>query len=556
MKFQLWLQQLGYFIEGSGNEITTKWNDMIMTLQCCGVNHNNETYTTNGIKFCCKNAHPRILDSAGYNTNFYSSFDYLGGCGGYKTETCADVILFKTKMFVGWFLAIVLLQIVLEIIGFVFVSKEYLVIMLTKSAGNPTGATLNAKSVIFRKMVKEIKSFCVSNWKRSKISLVHFISLGCLFIFNIVVLCLAINIRFDKVFGNSDVQELFSRINVTDQIFTRSINIFSIVTVTFSSVSIAVAILSIFVMVLPKWKSVLSFVSAGVLCIVAVANLLQEGLWVIFFNNVSSELEDELMKQFNSTNGGYDYSDKSATRDWSLSLSWNTLFVQAECCGVGPMIESSFKSTYWYLYDRSAGQRIPVQCCISQTNVFPYSTRTDSNCSTSMLDGYYRSQSCDVAVKERLEIYSTIFIVFMAMIIFVEICCVVTTLLNAIRFKKDTKMMQVSVKAGGKGVGIRKDNATQKVGDNAKKKRNQRNKEDNRANRSSKNELRLSVRTVDLHKKANTIVQENIEDIIELQSIKSMEFEDKVNDKPDKPTDNIRQEVDELARNDITMPDN
>ncbi|XP_076116465.1 uncharacterized protein LOC143083941 isoform X2 [Mytilus galloprovincialis] len=409
-------------------------------------------------------------------------------------------------MFVGWFLAIVLLQIVLEIIGFVFVSKEYLVIMLTESAENPTGATLNAKSVIFRKMFKEIKSFCVSNWKRTKISLLHFISLGCLFIFNIVVICLAINIRFDKVFGNSDIQELFSKINIADHTFTSAINTFSIVTVTFSSLSIAVVIFSFIVMALPKWKSVLSFVSAGVLCIVAVANLLQEGLWVIFFNNVSSELEDELMKQFNSTNGGYDYSDKSATHDLSLSFSWNTLFVQAECCGVGPRIESSFKSTYWYVYgDRSAGQRIPVQCCISQTDVFPYSTRTDSNCTTSMLDGYYRSQ----------------------------ICCVVTTLLNAIRFKKDTNMMHVSVKADGEEVEIRKDNKTQKVGDNAKKKRNQRKEEDNRANKSSKNELRLSVRTADLHRKANTIVRENIEDIIELQSIKSMEFDDKINDKPD-----------------------
>ncbi|XP_063417199.1 uncharacterized protein LOC134699534 [Mytilus trossulus] len=166
MKFQMSLQQLGYFIPGFRNEITTKWNDMIMTLQCCGVNHSNETHTTQGIIFCCKNAHPRILDSAEYNTISYTSFDYFGGCGGYKTETCAGVILDKTEMFVGWFLAIVLLQIVLEIIGFVFVSKEYLIIMLTESAENSTGATLNAKSVIFRKMGKEIKSFCVSNWKR------------------------------------------------------------------------------------------------------------------------------------------------------------------------------------------------------------------------------------------------------------------------------------------------------------------------------------------------------------------------------------------------------
>lgn len=115
----------------------------------------------------------------------------------------------------------------------------------------------------------------------------------------------------------------------------------------------------------------------------------------------------------------------------------------------------------------------------------------------------------------------------------IQICCVVTTLLNAIRFKKDTNMMHVSVKADGEEAEIRKDNKTQKVGDNAKKKRNQRKEEDNRANKSSKNELRLSVRTADLHRKANTIVRENIEDIIELQSIKSMEFDDKINDKPD-----------------------
>lgn len=57
------------------------------------------------------------------------------------------------------------------------------------------------------------------------------------------------------------------------------------------------------------------------------------------------------------------------------------------------MIESSLKSTYWYDYgDRSAGQRIPVQCCISQTDVFPYSERTDTNCTTSMHDGSFHSE--------------------------------------------------------------------------------------------------------------------------------------------------------------------
>lgn len=77
---------------------------------------------------------------------------------------------------------------------------------------------------------------------------------------SIVVLCLAINIRYDKVFGNSDIEDIFSRLNVTDHTFSRAINIFSIVTVTFSSVSIAVVIFSIVVMAVQKWKSVLNIV--------------------------------------------------------------------------------------------------------------------------------------------------------------------------------------------------------------------------------------------------------------------------------------------------------
>ncbi|CAG2224583.1 unnamed protein product [Mytilus edulis] len=87
MKFQLWLQQLGYFYGGNGNEITGKWNDMIMTLQCCGVNYYSETHTSQGIQFCCKNANLRILDKEDPNTNSYSGiFNYFGGCGGYKTD--------------------------------------------------------------------------------------------------------------------------------------------------------------------------------------------------------------------------------------------------------------------------------------------------------------------------------------------------------------------------------------------------------------------------------------------------------------------------------------
>lgn len=57
------------------------------------------------------------------------------------------------------------------------------------------------------------------------------------------------------------------------------------------------------------------------------------------------------------------------------------------------MGESSLNSTDWYKHgDRSADQRIPVQCCISQTDVFPYSARTDTNCTTSMHDGSFHSE--------------------------------------------------------------------------------------------------------------------------------------------------------------------
>ncbi|VDI63580.1 Hypothetical predicted protein, partial [Mytilus galloprovincialis] len=167
MKFQLELQQSGYFYKDKGNTITEKWNNMIMTLQCCGVNYYNDTYDTKGKEFCCKNAHPSILDSNTSSTHASELLDnYFGGCGGYKTETCADAILFKTRMFVGWFLAFAFLQIVLEIIGVIFVNKEYSVIMLTERTEKSLGEALNSKSILFRKIFRGVKLFCVSNCKR------------------------------------------------------------------------------------------------------------------------------------------------------------------------------------------------------------------------------------------------------------------------------------------------------------------------------------------------------------------------------------------------------
>ncbi|VDI36250.1 Hypothetical predicted protein [Mytilus galloprovincialis] len=230
---------------------------------------------------------------------------------------------------------------------------------------------------------------------------------------------------------------------------------------------------------------------------------------------------------------------------------------EAECCGVGPNIESSFESTDWRLHPfvyNSVGQRIPVQCCISQSNVFPYSTVKDSNCTSSMVaDGYFHSQSCDVVVKNRLEAYSTIFIVLMAIIILAEICCVVTTVLIAKRFKQEETILNRCIKASGDGTEIRKDDKTQKEKDNTKIERKH---GDTQAKGPSRNKRSRLIGTVDVHQRENTIVQENAEENFELQLMKSMEFEDTVSEKRDKPTNKRRQEEDEFAENVLTMPDN
>ncbi|CAC5398196.1 unnamed protein product [Mytilus coruscus] len=518
MKFQLWLQQLGYFYGGSGNRITGHWNNMIMTLQCCGVNYYSETHTTYGIKFCCKNAHPRILDKEDPNTNsYYGLFDYFGGCGGYKTDVSFNDMC-RSDL----------------IIGILFANKEYSDIMTTKTTENSTGEEMYTKSVIFRTVFRSIKSFFLSNWKRSKITLVCFISLGIIFICSLVVLCLAINIRYDKVFGNLDIQDIFARINVTDHTFSRAINIFFIVTVTFSSLSIATVILSIVAMISPKWKSVLHFVAAGLLCSMLVANIVQTGLWGKFLTGVSLELENELRAQFESYDGGYFYSHHSATYVWSLSLSWNTLFVQAECCGVGSLIESSFTSTHWYSSGDRSSRRIPVQCCKSQTDVFSYADRYDYQCTNPMLDGYFHSQSCDDAVEKRLKTYSIIFFVFMAIIILAEMCCIIIIVYNGIRIKKDSKNLHLGVKAVDDTKEIRKEIEKHmlepSMEDEAVKSR-KRKKQKSKSGKISQINKSKSRTSIELQKKENTIIQEHPVNTTELQPIKSMEMED--NEKAD-----------------------
>lgn len=52
-------------------------------------------------------------------------------------------------------------------------------------------------------------------------------------------------------------------------------------------------------------------------------------------------------------------------------------------------------SSSWYNFgdrDSASGQDIPVQCCVSQTGVYPYESKTDPDCTDSQFSGYYFSQ--------------------------------------------------------------------------------------------------------------------------------------------------------------------
>lgn len=113
--------------------------------------------------------------------------------------------------------------------------------------------------------------------------------------------------------------------------------------------------------------------------------------------------------------------------------------------------------------------------------------------------------------------------------------------------------MNRSIKTSGEDAEIRKDDKTQKEKDHAKKETKH---GDTKAKGSSRNKRSRSIGTVDLHQRENTIVQENAEENIELHLMKSMEFEDTVNEKRDKPPNKRRQEEDEFAEKDLAMPDN
>lgn len=75
-------------------------------------------------------------------------------------------------------------------------------------------------------------------------------------ILSVGVLVLAINIRYDLVFGNRYIQNLLSQIHIENISLQATINYFSIVTVTFTAINILASIYStiIIVMVCEKWR--------------------------------------------------------------------------------------------------------------------------------------------------------------------------------------------------------------------------------------------------------------------------------------------------------------
>ncbi|VDI36252.1 Hypothetical predicted protein [Mytilus galloprovincialis] len=102
------------------------------------------------------------------------------------------------------------------------------------------------------------------------------------------------------------------------------------------------------------------------------------------------------------------------------------LTLQAQCCGVGTSNVMSMTGSSWFTSNRdSSYQQIPVQCCKSQTVVYPYASKTDTDCTNSTITGLYHTQGCDVAIQNQVEKYSIPFMVFTSIIIVAEICLIV-----------------------------------------------------------------------------------------------------------------------------------
>lgn len=69
--------------------------------------------------------------------------------------------------------------------------------------------------------------------------------------------------------------------------------------------------------------------------------------------------------------------------------------LQAKCCGVGESNSQSFHGSEWFKsYYNTTNQHIPVQCCKSQTVLYPYASQTDNKCTKLLLNDSYHTQVC------------------------------------------------------------------------------------------------------------------------------------------------------------------
>ncbi|VDI36254.1 Hypothetical predicted protein [Mytilus galloprovincialis] len=134
---------------------------------------------------------------------------------------------------------------------------------------------------------------------------------------------------------------------------------------------------------------------------------------------------------------------------------WKEFMSQAKCCGVSTEVFALFGTSNWRYQADSNSQYIPVQCCKSQTEVYPYGSEYDFNCTHSLLSGYYHDQGCDTAIINRLESYSIPFFVFISIAITAQIGIIATTIFyefimatrdNAIGAKVDTSSENIELK--------------------------------------------------------------------------------------------------------------
>ncbi|CAC5393355.1 unnamed protein product [Mytilus coruscus] len=349
---------------------------------------------------------------------------------------------------------------------------------------------------IFKTLYRGFISFFVNNWKRSRLTLVYFISLGILCISNIGLLGIAINIRYDKIFGNSYIKEILTRFSIADHTFSKALNTFSFVVSIFSSLSIVAVIFSTVAIVSWRWRRVLLFTVDT-----SLTERLQNLLYEYQFSHVSGLYGD-------------------------TSLGWNTLFVKAECCGVGTSIVCSFTSSVWY--NSLPGISIPVQCCASQTDVYPYESKYDHNCTSVLADGYYHKQGCDTAVENRLKMYSIPFFVFMAVIILAEISCIVMTIYDSVHLPSEPNTLHLEEKANGGKVEISEvdekpiSKPSSTVSDKKDKKKK---KEKENSENAAKRERKQSIEKLKSFVNQNTADTENVKDNIKIQSMEETKKE-------------------------------